>query len=364
VTPDVFSNAIRYFNDGNPVAAGEYTFAYSGGAVKWYSGFAEWTVGTADYDAESDGYYFLYNGGTALAKWPETADVSTDTAVPATQVGLSVTVSHTGGTIGVVMQDSDYGDNVISPTLGAPTFAISPCGCQTPTVLGLFNTGQASSTGIDSSSDSCNEDAHWSYNGGGAFLGGEAGGWYDASANSPTYDGRAYAWISPDCNHETRNIGTDNYYQTTFTIPTGTDLSVFELSGQFSTDNGLSDILVNGTSIANAGNVNFTVGNTLGVEQQGALNPFTIPTGSAFVIGSNTVRFQSYDDGGNGGMLVIWNNACDNESSSSSPSDHMMMVKPVAVKAAAPAAKPATKLRRPTRECGACSRAKRASGRR
>jgi hypothetical protein len=128
VTPDIFSNTIEYFNSGNPIEPGTYTITYVSGAMSYVNGVGG-GGGTPQWNV-SDGfgnYQIAFNGGSSTTQWPTADDQSLDTDVAATQVGLSVVVNHTGGTLGVFCSDGTYGDNLIGPDTGAPTFAISPC---------------------------------------------------------------------------------------------------------------------------------------------------------------------------------------------------------------------------------------------
>jgi len=139
VTPDIFSNAVSYFAFEAYFPPGTYTITYVSGAISYVNGIGggggdpEWCV--------SDGfgnYQIVYNGGTNQEQWPDADDQLVDTDVAATQVGLSVVITHTGGTIGVFCNDSVYGDNLIGPDVGAPTFAITPCVSSSSSSTGMM----------------------------------------------------------------------------------------------------------------------------------------------------------------------------------------------------------------------------------
>ncbi len=82
-------------------------------------------------------------------------------------------------------------------------------------------------------------------------------------------------------------------FQTTFTLPA--DFSIASITGQFATDNEMVDIYLNGVS--------------LGISQPSDLGftfwtPFSIPSGSDFIGGLNTLDFVINNDGGPEGLRV------------------------------------------------------------
>ena len=90
-------------------------------------------------------------------------------------------------------------------------------------------------------------------------------------------NGPASAWISPALNGT--NLAGGNYtYRTAFQLPAGLDPATAWIQGKWASDNGIVDILLNGTTLAPSGSGNFT--------------SFSGFTGSyGFVPGSNSLEF-------------------------------------------------------------------------
>jgi len=104
-------------------------------------------------------------------------------------------------------------------------------------------------------------------------------------------DDATSAWITPSID-TTGNAG--NYvYRTTFTIPSGVDLSQVYVAGRFTSDNALTSVLINGAPTGITGSGNFP-----------AYDPqFAIQKG--FIIGVNTIDFvvnEASGSAGNGGF--------------------------------------------------------------
>lgn len=107
--------------------------------------------------------------------------------------------------------------------------------------------------------------------------------WIDNGPNSK--------WIAPVGGNDDAAAG--NYtYRTTFTIPAGFDPATAVITGQWSTDNNGTDILINGTSTS-------------------ATTPFTAFTSffsfsisSGFVAGLNTLDFTLFNQSGPSGLRV------------------------------------------------------------
>jgi hypothetical protein len=82
------------------------------------------------------------------------------------------------------------------------------------------------------------------------------------------------------------NAGSGTYdFQTTFSL-TGLDETTAEITGRFAGDNHIIETLLNGNVIAGATTDTFS-----------AYTAFSIPVGSAFVAGLNTLDFLVKDDG-------------------------------------------------------------------
>ena len=150
--------------------------------------------------------------------------------------------------------------------------------------VGLFNTGVDASrtTLLDGVSDS-----HWMITSApGAIVGGAPfavptsapGAWLGANTTS--------TWIAPTTN--TNDLGGNYTYQTSFDL-TGLDPSTFTIDGQFSVDDGLSDILLNGqsTGVNGAGFGGWTAF---------SLNSLS---GNGFNSGANTLEFLVNNGGNN-----------------------------------------------------------------
>jgi hypothetical protein len=109
----------------------------------------------------------------------------------------------------------------------------------------------------------------------------------------------AATWLGPDAASQWisasggPDVGALIDFQTTFTLPA--DFSIASITGQFATDNEMFDIYLNGES--------------LGISQSNSFGftfwtPFSIPSGSDFVGGLNTLDFVINNDGGPEGLRV------------------------------------------------------------
>jgi hypothetical protein len=101
-------------------------------------------------------------------------------------------------------------------------------------------------------------------------------------------------WIGPNVG----DLSGDYIYQTTFTLPTDTNLSTVSINGLWSADNSGLDILINGISTSNV-----TSGGIYSVDYSfRSLSNFTINKG--FQIGSNTLGFKLNNGGSVTGLRV------------------------------------------------------------
>ena len=104
-------------------------------------------------------------------------------------------------------------------------------------------------------------------------------------------DDSVSAWIGPNNDAQVDGPVGSYDYRITFDL-SGLDPSTASISGLWATDNEGSDILLNGQSAGNK-SVGFT-----------AFTSFSIPPGSLFVSGLNTLDFLVHNDGGNTGLRV------------------------------------------------------------
>jgi hypothetical protein len=158
---------------------------------------------------------------------------------------------------------------------------VCPPAAHAQTITDLFNTG-VNNSGTPLATNGV-IDTHWT-NG--------------ASNAAYTYINGAYHVYS-DADYITINPngGGGNYtvtFNTTFTLPADAVLSAVSIGGNYSIDNVLDDILINGhsTGIANNNSGNF-----------GAANPFTLPT-SFYQTGANTLSVM-WSDQGNVGAIAF-----------------------------------------------------------
>jgi ELWxxDGT repeat protein len=99
-------------------------------------------------------------------------------------------------------------------------------------------------------------------------------------------------WIAPATNQQPYQVVGEFDYQTTFDL-TGFDSSTAQLTGRFTGDNEMLDILINGHSTG--------ISNNNGGEW-GGWTPFTISSG--FQSGANTLVFRIHNDGSSTGLRV------------------------------------------------------------
>ena len=120
IVPDIMSPTIAYWHSGNPVPAGTYRVSYVTGAME-YAPCAPtqcWQV-----NAIGAGFHIKYNGGAADVLFPaSSADFPTQPPVYAENAGKFIEFVHTGGTIGMMLVDAPYADNVAGTP--NPTFKL------------------------------------------------------------------------------------------------------------------------------------------------------------------------------------------------------------------------------------------------
>lgn len=120
VVPDIFSSTVTFWNGGAALAAGTYRVSYVTGAMEYAPCFPTpcWQV-----NAIGAGFHVKYNGGAGDVLFPaSTTAFATEPPVYADNAGKFIEFTHTGGTIGIVLVDSPFGDNVAGTP--NPTFKL------------------------------------------------------------------------------------------------------------------------------------------------------------------------------------------------------------------------------------------------
>jgi hypothetical protein len=124
-----------YFNGGLPIPAGDYRITYVDGCMKYGSGQG-WTVNA--YANGSDGWWLVgatttdkilvLPGTVGYASGSGAFDVFAD-CVAASHLSAPVTFTHTGGVLGVWLQDSPYSDNTAGEDDRNPSWRLDGIGC-------------------------------------------------------------------------------------------------------------------------------------------------------------------------------------------------------------------------------------------
>lgn len=124
-----------FFNNDQPLAAGTYRLTYVDGCMKYGSGQG-WTVNA--YANGTDAWWLV--GATTADKilvLPGTAGYAPDagafsdfaSCVAASLLSAPVTFTHTGGVLGVWLQDSPYSDNTAGQDDRNPTWRLDGVDC-------------------------------------------------------------------------------------------------------------------------------------------------------------------------------------------------------------------------------------------
>jgi hypothetical protein len=125
----------EYFNNGQPIPAGTYRLTYLDGCMKYGSGQG-WTVNA--YANGSDGWWLV--GATTSDKilvLPGTVGYAPDagafsdfaSCVAASLLSPPVTFTHTGGVLGIWLQDSPYSDNTAGEDDRNPSWRLDGLDC-------------------------------------------------------------------------------------------------------------------------------------------------------------------------------------------------------------------------------------------
>lgn len=120
ITPDIFSATLSFWNGGMTLPAGNYRVTYVTGAMMYAPCVPPcWNVNTV-----GAGFHVKYNAGGADVLFPAaTTGRLTQPEVYVDNAGKFIDIVHGGGTIGMMLVDAPYGDNVAgSPT---PTFNLA-----------------------------------------------------------------------------------------------------------------------------------------------------------------------------------------------------------------------------------------------
>ena len=124
-----------YFNNDQPLPAGTYRLTYVDGCMKYGSGQG-WTVNA--YANGTDAWWLV--GATTADKilvLPGTAGYAPDagafsdfaSCVAASLLSAPVTFNHTGGVLGVWLQDNPYSDNTAGEDDRNPTWRLDGVDC-------------------------------------------------------------------------------------------------------------------------------------------------------------------------------------------------------------------------------------------
>jgi hypothetical protein len=124
-----------YFNDDQPIPAGTYRLTYLDGCMKYGSGQG-WTVNA--YADGRDGWWLV--GATTSDKilvLPGTIGYAPDagafsdfaSCVAASLLSPPVTFTHTGGVLGIWLQDSPYSDNTAGENDRNPSWRLDGIAC-------------------------------------------------------------------------------------------------------------------------------------------------------------------------------------------------------------------------------------------
>lgn len=107
IVPDITSSTISYWNGGSSIPAGTIRIEYVLGAMQ-YTNNNVWYVNITALN----GFFILYNNGASAIQFPSTtAGFSSQPACESANDGKFIELAHTGGTVGMRLDDSPYGDN-------------------------------------------------------------------------------------------------------------------------------------------------------------------------------------------------------------------------------------------------------------
>ena len=129
---NVFSAEPAFFNDGDPVPAGQYVISYVEGCIK-YSAVSGWTVNA--FDELGTANWWLIGAATTDKRLLLPGNVgflpglggftNFDDCVNASRRSATRTYNHPGGRLGVYLQDTEYADNEAGEDDSNPVWRIS-----------------------------------------------------------------------------------------------------------------------------------------------------------------------------------------------------------------------------------------------
>jgi hypothetical protein len=120
ITPDIYSPTVSYFGS---YPAGTYQIAYINGALK-YNPAQGWALNA--WSINPSGYIIVYSAGTLQFPGSNFVTFPSQAAVEAYNAGISQLIVHSGGSIGMFLTDTIYGDNL--PGNPNPTFGLTKIG--------------------------------------------------------------------------------------------------------------------------------------------------------------------------------------------------------------------------------------------
>ncbi|HEX3997079.1 MAG TPA: PEP-CTERM sorting domain-containing protein [Pirellulales bacterium] len=173
-------------------------------------------------------------------------------------------------------------------------FAASGAGQAQATALTLYNTGVTGPNNPDgtngtqiTSNDTV--DSHYT------VAGPNAGSTVYVVTDQPAYSANSdsSSFVNDTGSGQNGEPVGDYLYSTTFNIPANLNPATATISGEFSVDNEMDNILLNGASIGDG--YPYAIGT--GPGGFSSFTTFTIPAGSNFVTGTNTLTFEVYNAG-------------------------------------------------------------------
>lgn len=140
VQPTIENDTPSYFNSGASWPSGIYRVTYIEGALR-YNEMFDWGLN----DSALHRFTILYNDGAAEAIAPslDYQKLASQVAIEVHNAGQFVEFTHTGGKIGVFLEDFPYSDNV--PGSPTPIFRLSKVCTPAPTFVCDDETGSVES---------------------------------------------------------------------------------------------------------------------------------------------------------------------------------------------------------------------------
>jgi hypothetical protein len=294
---------------------------------------------TLDAYADNTGSFtVVFDGTTYTVEGNNAAGVSV-TIAAGTSYSYSATGSINNGTGNIFGPNGLASHNAVVDWTPCPTanygslIGVFQCAgdlpVTPPSINCLYNTGQEVLLGgfTSGGGSPCDMDTGWTYNGAPAAAPSSP------FAGYPIANGVNYRWISKECDGLNLDTALGNVFATTFTIPTGTTLTTYNVTGKSSADNWVDSIVINGVGI-DIGNFSTATisgtpilgtttgytsvqawatatGNSVNIYEFNTLNQFFLPITANWIIGINSVAFVIGEDADTlGGLLVQWSYPC------------------------------------------------------